>query len=913
MSEQMNSDTSEARTELPIEKGFPIELVNDISERENYGGARQHYRPCYTMHKWWAPRTGAVFRTICLYSLLDNPEEVTVREPGTNGSLSDYEETSDSIADMMESVSMEQPDSLWPLYGQDTRVSDKRVLDPFMGGGTSIAEASRFGADVTGNDLNPVAWFTVKKIFDGVDTDLDELKSGFEEVEDKVSEEILKQYRTSCPNEEHDADVISYFWAKELDCTSCGDTVGLFNDYRVAKGRYDNSGKYNVYCPECESVILVDDWRSEQKCGCGHSFVPEKGTVSGSNYTCRSCGQKYGITDAVQEQNGYDSRLYAIEYYCEHCDEQSKHKGYSRDKYKGYKSPEEEDFERVIEAENEWEQRDDLNQYVPDVPIRPGWKTASSDFDGKAPGAGDLAPHGIENWDDMFNTRQLLCLSKLLKAIDEVDNDNVKEYLLLAFSDSLRLNSMMTIYHHSNNQSVGVFKTNSFDPPMRPLENNLWGTKYGSGTFKSFWKMVVKGVKYAQNPTERILKYPTDQSPSQFAPTEDSLDSQDVEETEPFRTPLDSKATILQGDARNLDFDEKFDAVITDPPYYHNILYSELSDYFYVWQKLLLQEEYDCFQSSHTPRKDSIVANPAENKGEREFEDEIRQAFKNIRNQLVEDGVLAFTYHHSDSESWGEVLEALCDVGFEVTATYPVSADLNKLEKGESVSFDIVIVARPRDESKPISWNSLRRNIVRTATRTRKVLEESRSLSRGDIGVIEMGRCFQEYSKHHNEVRRDDDIMSAKEVVGEIYGIIQEDNDLGEIDVYLDLLNEWSPTYNDLNKLCRGTNATPESMKEMRLFQMERSDFSLNNWDNEKRQAYVQNRVGGGNGDLTPLDKAHYLRYCYENDVPHDEYLERWHDDELENLCEDLAEATRDETYLKMLRVNTDVLSFETQ
>jgi adenine-specific DNA methylase len=130
MSQQEQSDREEGRHELPIERGFPIELINDISERENYGGARQHYRPCYTMHKWWAPRTGAVFRAICLYTLLDDPETIEVREPGTNGKLSNYSRSSEDIAEMMDSVSMEQPGALWPLYGKDVRVNDKKVLDP---------------------------------------------------------------------------------------------------------------------------------------------------------------------------------------------------------------------------------------------------------------------------------------------------------------------------------------------------------------------------------------------------------------------------------------------------------------------------------------------------------------------------------------------------------------------------------------------------------------------------------------------------------------------------------------------------------------------------------------------------------------------------------------------------------------
>ncbi|MFB6185752.1 MAG: hypothetical protein ABEI86_02650, partial [Halobacteriaceae archaeon] len=86
-----------------------------------------------------------------------------------------------------------------------------------------------------------------------------------------------------------------------------------------------------------------------------------------------------------------------------------------------------------------------------------------------------------------------------------------------------------------------------------------------------------------------------------------------------------------------------------------------------------------------------------------------------INKALKEEGILAFTYHHSDSESWGELLEALCDVGFEVTAAYPITADINKFSEGEMVSFDIVVVGRPASERKSTSWNSLRRDIYRTA------------------------------------------------------------------------------------------------------------------------------------------------------------------------------------------------------
>jgi putative DNA methylase len=231
------------------------------------------------------------------------------------------------------------------------------------------------------------------------------------------------------------------------------------------------------------------------------------------------------------------------------------------------------------------------------------------------------------------------------------------------------------------------------------------------------------------------------------------------------------------------------------------------------------------------------------------------------------------------------------------------NSDLNKFIGGEAVSFDIVIVARPTEERQPISWNSLRRRIHKTAQETREAMEENRDLASGDIGVIEMGKCFQEYSKHHGEIRGQREGMTAKEVVDEIYGIIQE-GERGEQDVYLDLLEGSNSTYSDLNKHLKRSDASEEAMKEMQLFRTTSSEFVLCDWTDEKRQAYVQSRVEEGNGDLPNLDKAHFLRYRYEHDRSREEYLGRWDVDDLQELCEDLATVTGDEIYLKMLGVD---------
>lgn len=140
------------------------------------------------MHKWWARRLGCVFRTISLYSLLDDPEKIEVREPGENGTLGEFGGGHSDIENLIENVDMADPESLWELYTKDVRIDNKKILDPFMGGGTSLVEASRFGVEADGYDLNPVAWFSTKKELDAGQTDIDELETAFEQVKENVAE-----------------------------------------------------------------------------------------------------------------------------------------------------------------------------------------------------------------------------------------------------------------------------------------------------------------------------------------------------------------------------------------------------------------------------------------------------------------------------------------------------------------------------------------------------------------------------------------------------------------------------------------------------------------------------------------------------------------------------------------------------
>ena len=138
-----------------IEKDFPIENINEIAEREAH--AKEKYRPILFIHKWWARRLGSIFRTIALYTLVDENTKVLDGRTGKR-----------------RKITKEEFENPWLLYLKDVDFGNKVVLDPMMGGGTTVVEVLRTGCRVVAQDLNPVAWFLVKKIVEPAD--IDELK-----------------------------------------------------------------------------------------------------------------------------------------------------------------------------------------------------------------------------------------------------------------------------------------------------------------------------------------------------------------------------------------------------------------------------------------------------------------------------------------------------------------------------------------------------------------------------------------------------------------------------------------------------------------------------------------------------------------------------------------------------------------
>lgn len=220
-----------------IEEDFPIVEINRLAVPE-----RNAFKPIYQMHKWFARRASCVFRAILLGAL---------KPAGTN---------------IME--------EFYKDHSKDPDTNGKVVLDPFMGGGTTIVEAVRLGCKVVGVDLNPVAWFIVKTEVEPVD--LAALEAAFQRLANRpvawsgkvLRETLLGLYKTAAPwiaagDQALDkSDVIYTFWVKSAICTSsaCGKQVPLFSDYVVAAKSPSIRYFPECGCPACGKKF---DWEIE--------------------------------------------------------------------------------------------------------------------------------------------------------------------------------------------------------------------------------------------------------------------------------------------------------------------------------------------------------------------------------------------------------------------------------------------------------------------------------------------------------------------------------------------------------------------------------------------------------------------------------------------------------------------------
>jgi adenine-specific DNA methylase len=630
---------------LPIETNFPLFFIQPLAKAESQ--RRQFYRPIYSVHKSWARRPGATFRAIGLSHFLEDK----------------FKE--DSILRAEE-------------YYRNHEFSGKIVLDPFCGGGTSIVELNRLGVKTIGIDLNPVAWFTTKKELESFN--LIEFTQEVEKLTQKVGEQIKSYYTTECPEcKSFNADIMYVFWVHTIRCPNCNKNEDLFKYYIVGK-KQRKSSETMVICPKCDQLFYTcKKLQENSECPqCNYVFIPLNGNCKNKEFTCSECKETNKIVDILKKASTVlSARQYAIEFYCTGC--------FTR----AYKKISKADVDKFSQIEK-------LFQKISGEILIPETKLSKNGKNIK-----NLKNYGFEKFSDLFNKRQLLSLGLLLNSISKIENSNTREYLLAAFSSSLEFHSILCPYNYTMKQIVNIFNYQSFLVPLQFVENNVWGTTKGNGTFTTYLERIKRAKQFCEEPFEiSITKGKIERIPI----IGDQINATIVDTYEEFeknRTPV---SYLIAGSAVDLQKysipDESVDMVLTDPPYYDYIQYSELANYFYVWLRLVLFKTYTCFQPDLIDSQDEL----GKKNSESEFLTNLTAVFVECKRVLKTKSPLIFTFHHSTAKAWTLILTALKNSHFLITAAFPVHSEFNSRPvKGRSQDF--IIICRKESDLIPDGYH----------------------------------------------------------------------------------------------------------------------------------------------------------------------------------------------------------------
>lgn len=600
--------------------------------------------------------------------------------------------------------------NIWDDFYKKHDFRNKVVLDPFMGSGTTLGEALKLGCSVVGCDINPVSTFLVRQALTPVSEM--KLRDAFKALEHSISAEIKRYYTTIDRETGKPIPVLYAFWVKELE-TPKGERIPLFSNYVFSRDAYPKRRpKAQIVCPSCWHVFQGRYDDEIATCSqCSHTYNPQAGPASGQTVT-GAAGDQYKIKTLLPSDGSPPpERLYALMALRESGE-------------KVYLAPTDADFALYREA-TERLSKEDLP--IPTALVRPGHNTNQA------------RGYGFTKWSDFFNDRQKLCLGLLLREILKIEDLAAQEQMLCLFSSTLEFNNRFCSFKGEGTGAVRhMFSHHILKPERTPLESSVWGGSRCSGTFATlFESRLLPAKRYLDAPFELGSSLNDAKAPKVVA--SDPIRPKIVNAWQQDRSEI--TALVLNGDSSSLPIpDECVDAVITDPPYFDFIHYSELSDFFYAWLKPALVDRYGFFAGN-----DSSADGEVQHKEAASFARLLGKVFKESARVLKPDGILAFSFHHSRSEGWGAIYEALSNAGLAVVASHPLHAELRasspKSAAKDPISLDAILVCRKADTVLPTALSEAK-IIERVHERAAELRDGGLYLSQADLFVIAAGELL---------------------------------------------------------------------------------------------------------------------------------------------------------------------------
>jgi len=491
--------------------------------------------------------------------------------------------------------------------------------------------------------------------------------------------------------------------------------VDLFPSWIIASDASpERRPKVRILCPGCGRISRGLHGRNRCTCEhCGLEFDPRTGNASGSKATCRSCGQTFAILDSIGTGiRKPDFRMYAKLVLRD--DDQKEYLAASAEDHDTYRKCSELLGQEVSSGRVQ----------LPTLGLEAGHNTRQA------------MRYGFRSWRDFFNDRQLLALGWLHAAIGRVRDEPSRDALLLLFSGVLEFNNLFASYKGEGTGAVRhMFSHHILKPERTPIEANVWGTPKSSGSFSNLFRSrLLRAVDYRLNPSE--LPREADGRRVSGSAMFDGSDGPPW----PLDGRFEPRAIYLScGDSALTGLpDQSIDFIVTDPPFFDNVHYSELADFFYAWQQLLPR---GFVRSRSTTRHPGEV----QDTDAARFSEKLRSVFQECHRILKPDGLLVFTYHHSREDGWKALADAILEGGFRVVNSHPVKSEMSvaapKSQAREPIQIDIVIVCSKKNSRMPVAATK-REAIQESHRKLDRLMKTGLSLSAGDRRIVILGQLL---------------------------------------------------------------------------------------------------------------------------------------------------------------------------
>lgn len=769
------SDTPEKRL---IEVNFPLKEVSGDSVREK----NIRHGHISTLHIWWARRPLAASRATTLAALLmDDPEK-------RDEYLQLVRDTSP-----WEVVSRETPQNRALLQKARKLILEAnggkppKVLDCFAGGGAIPLEALRLGCEAYALDYNPVAVLLNKAILEfpqrfGGQQSVKDTQSGHlgMEVERTVNplveavrnwgnwvlKEARKELEQFFPHEPDGSIPVGYIWARTVPCQNpeCGAEIPLMRQTWLAKK--DNRKVALRMVPDKHNKRVIFEIAEDKKI----DFDPEEGTVSRAHVRCPLCGGTMDDETTRRLFREGKSGQQMATLVLRHPNRTGK----------TYRPPTKQDLEVFANA------RATLNTKRESLRVQLGFDPVPDEPLRRVPitfGIINVWVYGMETWGDLFNCRQKLALivfaEHVRRAYQQMVAGGAKPdfaaavvtYLAIILDRLADKDAVLVVYNVYVEKVEHVFGRQALPMVWDYIEINPF-TEVG-------WPNMQEWV-------ESILLHCVDVGSGALG-------------------------TVTQGSATNLPWsDGFFDAILTDPPYYDNVPYSYISDFFYVWLKRILGDVYpELFATPLTPKSEEIVAytnGGGVEEARKRFEDMLLKAFGEINRVLKLDGIAVVVFAYPKTEAWEAIINALLKAGMYMTGSWPIHTEKEgrlRAQESAALASSIYMVCRKRTKKEIGEFPRVRTEIEENV---RQQLDKfwGEGIRGADFFMSAIGPAVEVFGRYERVEKLSGETVEVKELLDYVEKVVSEfalerilgSAELGGVDPDTRFYLLWRWTYN---------------------------------------------------------------------------------------------------------------------